>query len=113
MFHRSKKTEPEPEAKPDSKAEDIKQIKAWIIHIADPKFKESDRRDQVNRDNITRLGDRHVDLDKDIRALWKEKDAEKQARDQEIVELRKVIRQLKTELDKKADKPKPAKSTKA
>ena len=110
MFHRSKKPEPEPEAKPDSKAEDIKQIKAWITEIAEPRFTDLAEREQRNRDNITHTNDRCSDLNSDTRKLWKEKDAEKEACDQDIADLRRVIRQLKTELAGKANR---AKSTKA
>ncbi len=109
MFGR-KRSEPEPAPEPEPENTDIKDVKTWIADIAEPKFKESARREQANRDNITRLSDRHVDLDNDIRELWKEKDNERQARDQEIANLYQIIRQLKTELAKKADKPKPAKA---
>ena len=62
VFHRKSK-ETEPEAKPDSEpADDIENIKAWIVHIADPAFKESARRDQVNRDAITRVNNRCTDF---------------------------------------------------
>ena len=115
MFGR-KGSEQAPEAKPDSEpADGIKNIKAWITDIAQPKFKESDRRDQVNRDAITRVNNRCTDFNKDTRKLWKEKDAEKQAKDQEIANLHRIIREIKIELDKKANKakPAPAKPTKA
>ena len=108
----NKRSEPAaPEAKPDSEiADGIKNIKAWIVDIAGPKFKETDRRDKACRDGITRLNDRCTDNNSDTRKLWKEKDTEKQAKDQEIAELYRIIRQLKTDLAKKADKPKPAKA---
>ena len=111
MFNRGKKPEPEPEPEPENT--DIKDVKRWITDIADPKFKELNRREQANRDSITLVNSRCADLNNDTRNLWKEKDAEKQARDQEIANLHTIIRQMKGELDKKADKPKPAKSTKA
>ena len=110
MFGR-KKPAPEPEPEPENT--DTKDVKKWITDIADPTFNELARREQANRDNITRLSDRHVDLDNDIRELWKEKDTEKQARDQEITDLHKAIKRLKGELDKKTNKPKPAKPAKA
>ena len=99
--------EPAPEAKPDSKtADDIKAIKAWITNTAEPARKESIRREQINRDGITSVNDRCSDNNSDTRKLWKEKDDEKAARDQEIADLRKANRLLKAELAKKANRAK-------
>ena len=114
MFGRKRPPAPAPEAKPASTpADDIKEIKDWIRDISEPARKESIRREQVNRDNITRTNNRCSDLNKDTRNLWKEKDAEKQARDLEIAELHRIIRQLRTELSKKANKAKTSKPAKA
>ena len=112
MFGKQKpKPTPAPEAKPDSElAADVKGIKTWITNTAEPARKESIRREQINRDGITSVNDRCIDNNSDTRKLWKEKDDEKTARDQEIADLRKANRLLKAELAKKADKPKPAKA---
>ena len=112
MFGRKRSKQepaPAPEAKPASKADDIKQIKNWITNTADPKLTDLAGREQRNRDNITRTNNRCSDLNKDTRNLWKEKDAEKQARDLEIADLRKTIRALRTELAGKANRAKPTK----
>ena len=108
-----KRSEQAPEAKPDSElATDVKGIKTWIADTAGPEFTEMSRREQANRDGITSVNDRCTDNNSDTRKLWKEKDTEKQAKDQEIAELHRIIRQLKTDLAKKADKPKPTKPAK-
>ena len=61
------------------------------------------------------MNSRCTEFNDDTRKLWKEKDAEKDARNQEIANLHKIIRNLKIELDNKANKakPAPAKPTKA
>ena len=103
--------EPAPEPEPDSKpADDISNIKAWIAEIAGPKFKDLAEREQRYRDGLTDVNNQCKDARDETRKLWIEKDAEKQTKDQEVADLRKAIRQLKTELAGKANR---AKSTKA
>ena len=109
MFNR-KRSEQAPAPVPEPENTDIKDVKTWISDVATREFKESGRRSQVNRDNISLLNSRCSDNNNDTRKLWAEKDTEKQAKDQEIAELYRIIRQLKTDLAKKADKPRPAKA---
>ena len=107
MFGKQKpKPEPAPEAKPENT--DIEDIKRWIAEVASPKFKDLAEREQRNRDNISYTNERCANLNKDTRKLWKEKDAEKQASDKEIAKLKKTIRDLKDELNTKANRAKPA-----
>ena len=113
MFNRGKKPEPEPETKPDSKAEDIKQIKAWITEIAEPKFKFLEDREQKNRDGVTAANDRCADNNSDTRKLWQEKDKEHESLVKEISRLNRENRDLRTELAGKANRAKPSKPAKA
>ena len=103
-------SEPASDIVPDPDIEDIKRL---IVDVTGSKFRDLTEREQRNRDRITSVNDRCSDNNSDIRKIWAEKDNEKSARDQEIADLRKANRLLKAELAKKADKPKPAKSTKA
>ena len=110
MFHRKSK-ETEPEVKPENT--DIEDIKRWITEVATRKFKGLEESVQRNKDNTSYANRRCTDLSTDIRKLSVEKDEEKEARNQEIARLRKTIRELKDELDKKANRAKlaPAKPT--
>ena len=105
VFHRKSK-ETEPEVKPENT--DIEDIKRWIAEVATRKFKGLEESVQRNKDNTSYANRRCTDLSTDIRKLSVEKDEEKEARNQEIARLRKTIRELKDELDKKANRAKPA-----
>ena len=104
MFGRNK--EPEPEAKPENT--DIEDIKRWITKVTGQKFKDLEDREQRNKDYTTRVNDRCRSFNNDTRTLWKEKDQEKEALKQVIKLLKTNIRDLKGELDKKANRAKPS-----
>ena len=107
MFGKKKPApEPAPEAKPENT--DIENIKRWIAEVATPKFKDLAEREQRNRDNITHTNERCDNNKNDIIKLYDEKDKEKDARDQEVAGLKKTIRELKKELDGKANRAKSA-----
>ena len=71
-----------------------------------PKYKELDRREQVNRDGIHRVNERCSDNKSELIKLWNEKDKEKEAHDQKFTSVRRIIREMQDELDKKAYKAK-------
>ena len=111
MFGRKRSKQgpaPAPEAPARTPADDIKDIKAWITEIASPKFKDLTEREQRNRDGLTDVNNQCKDGRDKTQKLWIEKDAEKQARDLEIADLRKTIRTLRTELAGKANRAKSA-----
>ena len=107
MFGRTQQTEV------DEKDEQIKKLelemaglKKLIVDEMFPKYKELDRREQVNRDGIHRVNERCSDNKSELIKLWNEKDKEKEAHDQKFTSVRRIIREMQDELDKKAYKAK-------
>ena len=108
MFGRKRSApEPAPEAQDSELAADVKDIKRWIAEVATRKFKSLEDSEQRNRDNNTHTNDRCDNNKNDIIKLYDEKDKEKDTRDQEVAGLKKTIRELKKELDGKANRAKP------
>ena len=107
MFGRTQEIEVDEKDERIKKLElEVAGLKKLIVDEMFPKYKELDRREQVNRDGIHRVNERCSDNKSELIKLWNEKDLEKETQDKKISNTRKTIREMQDELDKKAYKAK-------
>ena len=109
MFGRTQQIEVDEKDERIKKLElEVAGLKKLIVDEMFPKYKELDRREQVNRDSIHSVNERCSGNKSDLIKLWNEKDKEKEAHDQKFTSVRRIIREMQDELDKKANRTKPA-----
>ena len=108
MFGKKRSAQEPAPAQDSELAADVKDIKRWIVEVASPKLKFLEDREQMHRDKISHTNDRCDNNKREIIKLYNEKDKEKDARDLEVAGLKKTIRELKKEIDGKANRARPA-----